>query len=424
MKKILGVFVFAAILAVPALASAADKLPSGFIALAPDEMNWNNAVAFCKQKGGRLPRINNSDSWDGKNPPSRGIVIDGFGYGDRPWEEVGLPTGYYWTGTEGGVNPGDLWYVSGGDDLGAEVIIHTGGQSLVNRAACVPYVGSTPEEADSRKEEARKARYAEELNRAKEAGFIALSESPMNWNDAKAFCQQKGGRLPRINNSDSWDGKKPPLRGIVIDGFGYGERPWEEVGLPSGDYWTGTVDSIDTGDSWSVVGYNDEVLVSTMGQSDGCRVVCVPFIAAAKTEAARQKMLEENRRKEEARKARYPEELRKAKEAGFIALSESDMNWNDAKAFCQQHGGRLPRINNSDSWNGENPSLRGILIDGFGAPGAPWPSGLPSGGYWTGTEGSSFTGTSWRVSAHGVLGAGVNVGDYARSADYRVVCVP
>ena len=30
--------------------------------------------------------------------------------------------------------------------------------------------------------------------------FIAMSDNPMNWADAKAWCQQQGGRLPRINN--------------------------------------------------------------------------------------------------------------------------------------------------------------------------------------------------------------------------------
>lgn len=44
------------------------------------------------RNGGRLPRINGSNFWDGKNPPKRGIKIDGFGYGHRPFEKTGLPS--------------------------------------------------------------------------------------------------------------------------------------------------------------------------------------------------------------------------------------------------------------------------------------------------------------------------------------------
>ena len=97
-------------------------------------------------------------------------------------------------------------------------------------------------EEDRKKEEeqrrATEAKNAEVLRKAKEAGFIAMSDKPMNWNDAVAFCKRHGGKLPRINNSNSWDGKNPPAHGILIDGFGYGHRPWSDVGLPSADYWT------------------------------------------------------------------------------------------------------------------------------------------------------------------------------------------
>jgi len=38
------------------------------------------------------------------------------------------------------------------------------------------------------------------------AEFIAVSESNMTWADAKAWCEQQGGRLPLINGavSQSW----------------------------------------------------------------------------------------------------------------------------------------------------------------------------------------------------------------------------
>ena len=88
---------------------------------------------------------------------------------------------------------------------------------------------------DREKEEAAKARVkaeaAERLRRIKQAGFVAVSEDDLHYEEAVAFCKRHGGRLPRINNSASWDGKNPPARGIPVEVFGYGDRPWEEMDL-------------------------------------------------------------------------------------------------------------------------------------------------------------------------------------------------
>jgi len=104
---------------------------------------------------------------------------------------------------------------------------------------------------------------------------------------------------------------------------------------------------------------------------------------------------------------------------GFIALSESDMNWSNAKAFCQQRGGKLPRVNNSDSWNGKGKAT----IDGFGAEGAPWPSGLPDDGlYRMGTACTAFSGCSLLVTSQS---GKVFVTNTRQSNVYgRAVCVP
>ena len=56
--------------------------------------------------------------------------------------------------------------------------------------------------------------------------FIALAESSMNWNDAKVWCEQQGGRLPRIENSDSWARQRHVNDQVHIDGFGVQGRPW------------------------------------------------------------------------------------------------------------------------------------------------------------------------------------------------------
>ena len=106
---------------------------------------------------------------------------------------------------------------------------------------------------------------------------------------------------------------------------------------------------------------------------------------------------------------------------GFIALSEFSMDWASAKGFCQQKGGKLPLVANSTSV-GKIP--RTPTIDGFGTSGAPWPSGLPSGVYWTNAEYAHDPGYSWLVyDLDGKII--VTYPDYRnRSNDNRVVCVP
>jgi hypothetical protein len=105
---------------------------------------------------------------------------------------------------------------------------------------------------------------------------------------------------------------------------------------------------------------------------------------------------------------------------GFIALSESKMNLADAKAFCQQKGGRLPLIDGSTS--SLRPIPQGTVIDGFGAVGDPWPSGLPGGWYGTGTEIIGEPGIIWVV--HVGVGGKVVARNFRQDDATRVVCVP
>ena len=164
----------------------------------------------------------------------------------------------------------------------------------VSLAVSLPAVAGTKAEAAS-KEEARRAQGAakkagaisetpmdyimNEEPKEKECGFIAISESLMNYDDAVAFCRKHGGRLPRINNSDSWDGRDPPpARGIpLIDCFGYWGRLWSEVGvgLPHDSYWTGTAITYGQGRSWVVDGYGGVVYAHVYDQRVDARVVCV-----------------------------------------------------------------------------------------------------------------------------------------------------
>jgi hypothetical protein len=101
-----------------------------------------------------------------------------------------------------------------------------------------------------------------------------------NNSDAAAYCASHGGRLPFItvdgtihDGSNPWDGTGTT---VFIDGFGNKGRPWSEVSLPSGGYWTGSERSSGPGVSWGVGNVGGIVGVSDGGQSDGLRVACVP----------------------------------------------------------------------------------------------------------------------------------------------------
>jgi len=102
MNKITGVFLLAVMLAVPTMAFAASEVPPGFIAVSESRMNWADATAWCATHGGRLPRINNSDSWNYEGK----ATIEGFGTQGSPSWPPGLPGGFYWTGTVDTAPPG------------------------------------------------------------------------------------------------------------------------------------------------------------------------------------------------------------------------------------------------------------------------------------------------------------------------------
>ena len=123
--------------------------------------------------------------------------------------------------------------------------------------------------------------------------FIAVSESPMTWATAKAWCGQRSGRLPLINGASalSWDevinSKKIVVDGIgtVIDGFRpdmneeeFRKRalPWSNTGLPGDRYWTGTELAGFPGYSWAVGNRDGYARVLDALQSYLRRAFCVP----------------------------------------------------------------------------------------------------------------------------------------------------
>ena len=156
-------------------------------------------------------------SWEGV---SVGIEYIFFTIGGR-WPSTDLPDGY-WTGTEVSGTPGTVWVVDG---EGGHVSIGDGFQSDTNCVVCVASAASKMP-----------------------TGFIVLSKSRMPWNEAKAYCQQRGGKLPLIGDSNN---RSEIFPGTPIDGFGTVDGPWPK-GLPSDSYWTGTAHSDDPSSAWVV----------------------------------------------------------------------------------------------------------------------------------------------------------------------------
>ena len=117
---------------------------------------------------------------------------------------------------------------------------------------------------------------------------------------------------------------------------------------------------------------------------------------------------------------------------GFIALSEPGISWDKAKAYCQQHGGRLPLIDDSES-RGDDYRTGPRGVDGFGLINkTPWPAGLDAEyDYWTGTayvrikKGKPTGGNVWVVHK-GATKDRVEIGHRNPAGDIRkrALCVP
>jgi putative hemolysin len=118
------------------------------------------------------------------------------------------------------------------------------------------------------------------------------------------------------------------------------------------------------------------------------------------------------------------------KAAELIAVSQDRMAWAAAKAFCQRQGGKLPRVNDNDSWDVASQSLFGsmlggnrIKIDDFGVLGDPWPAGLP-GSLWTGTSGRDDIGRAMPLFFYESDGKIHCCGGAEGKMEFPAVCVP
>jgi hypothetical protein len=411
---------------------------TGFIAMSDSPMNWMDAKNYCEQESGELPLINDSESWATKLGVSfSSNDIDGFGATGAPWP-LGLPDSRYWTGTVDSARSSYSWLVY---KDGGSVVVHSADKSNRLNVLCVP--PQAPADR-ARKGEARKAKEAsrrEEILKA--GGFIAMSDSPMNWMNAKNYCEQQGGILPFIGDSDFRafaDRDKHLNVPTHIDGFGATGDLWPSK-LPIQNYWTST--EIDAQDqAWGVYyGVDGRITIHHTKQSESLGVFCVPLRTPAHSPRKEQeRKAEEARRMEEERRAelerRREEEVRMKEEearmkkderwaqieeatkaAGFISVSKSRLNWQDAVAFCEQQSGRLPRINDSESWDGSG--MGRAKIDGFSS------SGMPNTSYWTGTVAKTGSGREavWIVSKAKSGRVDFSTGDPSKTTA-GVVCIP
>jgi len=80
---------------------------------------------------------------------------------------------------------------------------------------------------------------------------------------------------------------------------------------------------------------------------------------------------------------------------GVISISPDGMPWNDAQAYCASKGGHLPLFDGKKRLTAPDGGAPDKPVELFGHYGATWPSGLPFGNYWLGTERSKAT--AWKV---------------------------
>jgi len=128
-------------------------------------------------------------------------------------------------------------------------------------------LSSAVEEGRKEIKEARKAKTKEML---KGTGFIAMSESPMTWMDAKNYCEQESGELPLINDSESWAERGVSFISDDIDGFGIIGGRWPDK-VPDSRYWTGAVDSARSNSSWLVYKHGGSVVIHSAGKDTAAR---------------------------------------------------------------------------------------------------------------------------------------------------------
>lgn len=108
-----------------------------------------------------------------------------------------------------------------------------------------------------------------QYGKALSRGFLAAASNLMNWEDAKAYCESQGGKLPMVHRSVPCDGTV-----ISIEGFGVGA--WPSSSLFPGCYWTMLETCHPKGSSWIVCPQKKRIGVIFDKQTSPNRVACVP----------------------------------------------------------------------------------------------------------------------------------------------------
>jgi hypothetical protein len=105
-----------------------------FSAIAPHEMDWDDAWNYCNSKGYRLPRVGGKSSQIFIHG-SYGENTKGFGRTGEEWPASGLPPNTYWTNTKPGNNLEKRWVLFCNDDRRVEAA--TSATNFLLRVVCV-----------------------------------------------------------------------------------------------------------------------------------------------------------------------------------------------------------------------------------------------------------------------------------------------
>jgi len=268
-------------------------------------LSWPDAVAFCRQQGGSLPRINNSDSWAWANK-SQITLVDGFGAGGLPWP-VGLPGGSFWAGTQISDHSGFSWVVGDG---GGKVNIGGTNQGEAHRVVCV--ASNAPNPAPVSQSVPASNLPTATPTQTTQNNSISVTQAAEQ-GDAEA--QYSLGQMFLTGNGAAQDAgqaaywlRKAAEQGVVIAQYKLGEMYMAGNGVPQ---------SIEQATYW--------------------------FRKAAPAQTAQ-------KAPEPTTSAHKTAETGKGK---IIAVGSAPMTWSAAKTFCQQRGGRLPTGNEfgaGDAW--------------------------------------------------------------------------
>ena len=105
------------------------------------------------------------------------------------------------------------------------------------------------------------------------AGVIALSPNTMNWKDAKAYCESRGGRLPGVIGRKAWNGDGRGSAAIEV--FGAVGSPWPSWLRNDIPFWTDTRSTNGPDRQWDVRNNGGRVDVGSNSRNRSYPVICI-----------------------------------------------------------------------------------------------------------------------------------------------------